>query len=607
VKRRRGLNPAKVKADIAALAEPAEGKPFRLRPDLSGRLSVALLCLLSASLLLISFAPFDQWYLAYVALVPWGLAVVAGERGRWTLLWAYLAGVVFWLAGVYWLTWITLPGYLALVGYLGVYWLVVGWLLRRAFRRGLPLWLVLPVLWVALEYARAHALSGFPWFFLAHSQYRRVLLIQVADLVGQYGVSVFVTMVNGVAIEALGQWLLRESSGAGRPVRQVLLGAALSSLACGFLLVYGWVRVGQRTTRPGPRIGVVQQAFPISLFRKSAPPEEVFARHRDNSLPLRGAGCDLVVWPESMLGHAGMDPQRVLALDPLALDPRTGRQFWSAEEQQMIRRYQADVRSLQALLAELRCPLLAGGPMTDPATGLPTNSALLFDRDSAGRICLRGRYDKMHLVPFGESVPFRRSWPALHRLLRRFVPEAMPQLAPGDRPVVFEIARVGKGGGGQCFGVAVPICYEGVFARVCCRLIMRGGRKKADVLVNISNDGWFILATARWTHASTELDQHLAQYVFRAVEFRVPVVRAVNTGISAYIDPTGRIVETVSGYGGRRKMVCGRLVADTVVDERVSLYSLLAEKVGDVFAWVLAAAAGIIVALLLGKRRKAKE
>ncbi len=607
MKRRRGLNPAKVKADIAALEESTRQRPARFRLDLSGRLSVALLCLLSAVLLLVGFAPFDRWYLAYVALVPWGLAVLGGGRARWAMLWAYLAGVIFWMAGAYWLTWITLPGYLALVVYLGLYWLLAGWLLRRAFRRGLPIWVVLPVVWVALEYARAHALSGFPWFFLAHSQYRRVLLIQVCDLVGQYGVSVFVAMVNGVLIDALGLWLFRRACGAARPVRHVVAGAAVSALACAFLVVYGYVRVGQKATRPGPTVGVVQQAFPISLFRKSAPPEEVFAKHRDNSLPLRGAGCDLVVWPESMLGYGGMDPEQILAIDPLAIDVRTGRRRWTAREQQMIRRCQADVRALQVLLADLGCPLLAGGPMTDPATGLPTNSALLFDRGPTGRIRLVGRYDKMHLVPFGESVPFRTTWPGLHRLLRRFVPEAMPQLAAGRKPVVFEITAGGEGDGDQRFGVVVPICYEGVFARVCRRLIMHNGRKRADLLVNISNDGWFVLATARWNHASTELDQHLAQYVFRAVELRVPVVRAVNTGISAYIDSNGRIVGTVRGYRGRRKMIGGRLVAHTLVDERVSLYSLIGDRVGDVFAWVLSAGAAVIAMFLLGKRRKSKE
>ena len=182
-------------------------------------------------------------------------------------------------------------------------------------------------------------------------------------------------------------------------------------------------------------------------------------------------------------------------------------------------------------------------------------------------------------------------------MLRRFVPEVMPQLDPGRRPVRFTIPWQERS-----FRFAVPICYEGVFARVCRTLAARADEKaRVDALVNISNDGWFVRVTPSRTHASTELDQHLAQYVFRAVENRVPVVRAVNTGISAHVDSCGRIVGVVA-HKGRRKMVGGCLVAQTLVDDRVSPYSL----VGDVFAQAvcIAAAAG---AGVLWLRRRAKD
>ena len=91
--------------------------------------------LAGAGLLLISFAPLDQWYAAYFALAVWGFGLLSCRHAKWAMLWAYLSGAAFWAAGAYWLTWVTMAGYLALAFYLGVYFLAAGWLLRVAHRR----------------------------------------------------------------------------------------------------------------------------------------------------------------------------------------------------------------------------------------------------------------------------------------------------------------------------------------------------------------------------------------------------------------------------------------------------------------------------------------
>ena len=613
-KRRLGLNPAKVKADIASLEIDGPDRPRARGEGISRRWIIAGLCLLSPLGLLASFAPLGQWYLAYVALVPWGLAVCASQRRR-TLWWAYLGGVVFWALGLYWLTWVTLAGYIPLVLYLGVYWLVAGAVMRRAWSRGWPMWIVLPLVWVALEYIRGSeiAISGFPWFQLAHSQYRQVRLIQVADVTGQYGVSLMVAMVNGLAIDGLGAWLFARPAGPRRPWRFVAIGAGACAASLVGMLAYGTFRLGQQTTRPGPKIAVVQQAFPISLWAEHAEPREIFKAHLSNSEGLVDAKPALLVWPESMVGHHDLIPSDIFELYKGidATDPTTGRAVWNTKQRDYIRMLHTDVRGLQGLLGRMGCPLLTGGAIEvtdplEPGRRLLTNSALLYELDGDGRIELARRYDKMHLVPFSESVPFRDGWPWLHRQLRGFVPEVMPQLVAGARVVRFEIDGRNGPQAGQRYRVVTPICYEGVFDRVCRQLVMHNGLKRADVIVNISNDGWFIFKTARWTHASAELDQHLAQYVFRAVENRVPVVRAVNTGISASIDSNGRIVEVIE-HRGRRKMVGGTLVASTLVDDRTSAYSWVGDRIGDVFAWVICAAAGLVAVFAFGKRRKVKE
>jgi apolipoprotein N-acyltransferase len=221
-----------------------------------------------------------------------------------------------------------------------------------------------------------------------------------------------------------------------------------------------------------------------------------------------------------------------------------------------------------------------------------------------------------------EYVPFKYSWPWFHKALRTFVPEVMSQLEPGAEFKRFELKR-----GERTWRLAPVICYEGTFARVCRRMVVREGRKDADILVNLSNDGWFVWRWGPWTGEGTaEHAQHLAHYCFRAVENRVPVVRAVNTGISASIDSNGRIVGAVSRDGGRAPMLTGTLllkspvdgpagarapatspagpaseIPQVLVDGRVSLYSI----VGDVFvqAVCLVAVAWVVWTLVAGRMR----
>lgn len=572
------------------------------------RVGAAGLCLLSAALLLASFPPFDLWPLAYVGLVPVTMVAVGAARGRWPLLWAYLGGMVFWGAGIYWLSWITWVGYAALIPYLGLYWLVPAWLLRRAHGRGWPMWLCLPTLWVALEYARGFALGGFPWFYLAHSQYLRAQLVQIADLTGQFGLSFFVGMVNGAMVDVLLGATAPRAGDRPRPWRKMVLAAAACVVAAAALLAYGAWRLGQQTTRPGPTLGVVQQAFPNSLFVPGAESQDIFEAHVRGSRAL--AGCDLVVWPESMIAYPNMDPAYWARLDPDAPSRENpARPAFTPQQQEIIRLYRQNLQTLSELIRQLDCPMLIGANMPllddDPSERLSFNSALLYERTPSGQLAIRARYAKMHLVPFGEYVPFRQDWPGLYRWLRSFVPEAMPQLKPGERVTRFEapIRRAPAGAPAtrpaRTFRFVVPICYEGAFDRDCREMVMADGRKAADVLINISNDGWFIhVRSDGSTHASTELEQHLAQYVFRAVETRVPVVRAVNTGISGAIDSNGRVRAKVQ-RDGQCKMVAAALAVQTLVDTRVSVYSL----VGNVFAVAATLAAALGAAILLGRAR----
>jgi apolipoprotein N-acyltransferase len=211
-------------------------------------------------------------------------------------------------------------------------------------------------------------------------------------------------------------------------------------------------------------------------------------------------------------------------------------------------------------------PIFFGSSAYEPGGGGPAralryyNSAFLVRPD--GR--RDGRYDKIHLVPFGEYVPFRRLLPFLSRVATGI---ASGDFTPGDQPVIFRID-------GRRFGAL--ICYEGIFPGLSRDLVNRG----ADLLVNITNDAWFGRSGAP--------GQHLQMAVFRAVEERAGLARAANTGISALIQPTGEIT-------ARTGLFTMTQITGPVAPK---LFRTFYARHGDVFAWACAAlaAAGLAVA-----------
>jgi len=674
-RRRHLLNPAKVKADFEAIDQPKTPVTSAGWFGLHRKLTVALLNVLTAVVMAVSFPlvthwPISgEWYLAYVGLVPWTLALAGSGSGRWALAWSFIGALLFW-STMYWLTWVTLVGYFPLILACSVFWLAAAIVIRAALRRNWPMWIVLPVVWVALEYGRAYTMTGYTWYNLSLSQYTRTGLLQICDLTGHYGVSFFVGMVNGTIVDlCLAPWRGRVEDGPKLAAR-VLPACGATLAALGILVSYGAWRISQssRTTTPGPVIGIVQQDFPISLDSPSTPAIRRIGRHVGlTRAALKGTGCELVIWPETMLPQwvnpemlqadiATMDVEKLRAMASMILgrdnaekyDPQTLRKELTLRLQRggrfklangtIVRVHSArDYACMVAdMAAELECPLLAGAttghPNPDPVDRwdhwVMRNSALWFEPVSPSdprypqRYLAAAQYAKRHPVPFSESVPFKRGWPWLHNVLRSFVPPSMPQLDAGTERTRFTLKR-SDASGKPPWRLAVAICFEGTFARRCREVVMQDGAKVADVLVNLSNDGWFVHKRGENFHdASTEHMQHLAMYCFRAVENRVPVVRAVNTGISASIDSNGRLVAMIQRFDGQTNVpgalllggrsVDGRDLSQrnpppqtaerVLVDDRVSPYSVI----GDVFA-VLVAVAALAVAVVLVIKARAER
>jgi apolipoprotein N-acyltransferase len=484
-----------------------------------------------------SLPPLELWPLAWLAPIPWLVLVrrpaLPGRRPYGQL---WLCGAAFWLAAVYWLVlphWSAAFGWLALAAYLGLYLPAFVGLARGAVHGlGLPLAVAAPCIWVGLELARAHLLSGFLMAALGHTQYRWIGLIQVSDLAGGYAVSFLVMWVAA--------WAARMLPADDRP-------AALWPLAPLVLLPaaalgYGAARNAGHLPRPGPTVALVQGSIDSQIKHDPAQARHIFDHYAHWTDRALAAGQpDLIVWPETMfpwtwftLAPGGQAPPNLTSSPELLI--------------------QTSRRGVQEALSPWRLPLLVGistAHMT-PQGVRRFNSALLVDAQGQPQ----DRYDKMHLVAFGEYVPLARFVPALYRLT------PLPLgLDAGQEPIALPAAGV---------LLAPNICYESTVPHLLRRqvrtLAARG--QPPDVLVNLTNDGWF--------HGSSELDMHLVCGVFRAVELRRPLLIAANTGFSAWIESDGRI----AGRGPRREP--GYVLARPGLDGRTSLY----ERWGDVGAGV---------------------
>lgn len=546
---------------------------------------------ISYVLLSLIFQPLAWWPLALVGLVPWAVATCRASRA-WVAHWlSFLGGWVFFAFNLSWLAPVTGLGYVALAFYLAIYWTLAAWALRTARRRGIaPVW-ALPVIWVACEYLRAFVMTGFPWLFIAHSFATVLPLIQISDITGAYGVTFVAAMVNGW-IATLVLWRLRRQP--GRMPRQIPIGAAATVVVLAATWLYGNWRLGQADAfAAGPRVAVVQEDYVLysSPPHSDAPPEVIFARYLQLAAKAALEKPDLVVFPETVWASV-QNKKFVLGEEPLiggkALTANWAYGRWCHAIMEHFARgdYLGANERLAEYLPVNPLPELAGHPVTVVVGAksidlfpdeLPEmkqyNSALVYNPDGSQR---DERYDKIHLVPFGEVVPFRGGrfhW--LYVQLNRLVPFSDGgtrhfSLTPGDEYTILDLEL----DEGRKYRFGTPICYEDVMPYVAREYVWGGGERRVDFLVNISNDGWFL--------RSAELPQHLAICVFRAVENRVGIARAVNTGISGFISPNGRQYSIVTDERGRRygPGVAGYRVDDVLIDRRWSFYGVY----GDWFA-----------------------
>jgi apolipoprotein N-acyltransferase len=442
------------------------------------------LSLASGLLLALAFPRIDLSFVAWFALVP--LFLVMEER---PLAAGFAAGAAFFGAILYWLNivmttyggldlFFSLVAYLLLVSYLALYFAATTWLSCRLRRfLGLPLWLLLPVVWVAVEFLRGHLLSGFPWASLGYSQHY-LCMIQSADLFGVYGISFVLILVNA-ALAAT--WRTLRSPGG--PWRG-WLPLTLAMLVLGANAGYGWFRLHEPLDERPQNLSValIQGNVDQGVKWDPAFKQATIDRYRQLSVSAgQTAPLDLIVWPESAT------PFYFNPLEPLL----------------------AEVMEVPLLTG---AQLLFGAPAYEVTSGTVRylNSAFLLSRRGE----VEGRSDKIHLVPFGEYNPLERVFPWLGKLVH-----GVGDFSPGHlRPLALTEGKAG-----------VLVCFEAIFPAIARDYVRLG----CGLLVSITNDAWFGRSSAPY--------QHLAITRFRAVENRIWIARAANTGVSAFIAPSGRV------------------------------------------------------------------
>ncbi len=481
--------------------------------------------LLSAALLTLSYPPFNFSYMAWFGLIPL-LVAVRGENKWQAFFTGYITGLLFFGVTLYWVGYVAIIGVVVLALYLALYFgaFAAGVeILSLQFSRPRMRFAVLvSALWVALEYLRAHMFTGFGWALLGHTQWENLPLIQIADTTGAYGVSFLIVFTN-VLISSK----IKKKIKGTKPESRYL---ALLVIVLIVTAVYGYYRLDQkfdRTLNP-VKVSVIQGNIPQSEKWDEKFADSILNKYISLTKEAANDKPDLIIWPETSVPG-------FLETDQALFDKVT------------------------ALAKELNTYLLVGTQTERvPRKARYYNSAVLIS--SEGEVIKR--YDKTHLVPFGEYVPLGDS---VFSFVKAHY-DMGEDYSAGKEYTIFEIPA-GKEGKAK---FAVLICFEDVFPELAREFVKR----YADFLVVITNDAWYMKSGAPYQHAQSS--------VFRAIENRINVIRCANTGYSCFIDQKGKIVNSVKSVSGERIFVTGYATSNVTPAKAISFYF----KHGDLFAWI---------------------
>ena len=507
------------------------------------RIPSLILSALSGLFLILIFPQFNLEFLAWFALIPL-LFAIQNQPLRTVAARGFFAGMIFYFFSLSWVT-NTLINYgnipvnlsfliLALLAAYLSFYISLFCVLTVKWSRGKPVYffLLAPLVWTSLEYLRStHMTFGFSWMGLGYSQFQTLAIIQPAEITGIYGVSALIVLVNAALHFFLNTWIFHLNAHDGRRMSYRVIG--VTTLVVGFWVGWGnWalnLTKSQIESSPKIRVALAQGNIEQHLKWNKLYQQPTMELYKKLTLQAAKEKPELIVWPEATTPfYYGLDP--------------------------------IGTKYVQDLVRTSGTPLLFGSPYKKKVGG----KELVYNR--AFLISNQGEtidvYDKMHLVPFGEFVPFRQALFFIEKMV-----EIIGDFGLGKRATVFTLNN---------YQLGVSICYEIIFPD----LVRQPVKNGAEYLVNITNDAWFGKSAASY--------QHISMAALRAVENRTPIVRAANTGISGFIDATGQIRNTTQLF--KRE-----LIVDEITPNKGprTFYS----KFGDIFSYLCLALVAIITFL----------
>jgi apolipoprotein N-acyltransferase len=444
--------------------------------------------LLAASLGILAFPPVGIWPLSYVAMVPFlDAARQMPPRQAWK--WGYWSGFVFFSGLLYWIGLnsgaplpLSMASMIALVAILATIWGLSAWAVSRAAIKFSLLWVVALFVFVYVfqEVWWGTGELSFPWAVWGLTQIGFLPAAQIADVVDIFGLSSWVLVINGLLflIWRFPPWRKRA----------VVLAVVVFLIP----LMYGFIRIATFHFGPPVAVAAVQASTPAEeKWQMGA--EDILDEHLRISQPLAATDVQLIVWPETAT--------------PMPLRFRV-----------------PSVQKIQNFVDSSGSALITGATdyENDRERGLlPYNAAFLF-RPGTRELLSSA---KIHLVPFGERIPWQSTFPFLGRIRL-----GQAEFQPGKGPVVYPASA-------NVPPMGCLICFEVLFPEIAGDLVTGG----AQILTHLTNDGWYGNTSGPY--------QHLELTRLRAIAARRSIVRAANTGVSALIDPTGHVQKRL-GYNG---------------------------------------------------------
>lgn len=506
----------------------------------------------SGILLFFSFPPYKTANFGFIALIPLLIALKSEKRLVHCGLLGFICGLFFFLGLLSWISgiefyqtprWMFGVGWIFIALLFSIYFFIFGigfgFLEKRVGQCHV---LIAPFLWTTLEYIRSmYPMGGFTWGILGYSQYQNLPIIQIADITGVFGISFLLLLINSAITSFfLDARKFREKS-AKKDATSIRIFPVYTNLSLSFSLLiivlvfgYGWNTFNKQRFVPDVKIAIIQGNIKME---------------------------DKEGWQLSKQRIL----QRLIALSQKAGKYQPNLIIWS---ETAVVDFSQEVRDrLSQLACETKSYLLIGAPYIDQKNNY-YNSVFLISHQ--GKIVKR--YDKIHLVPYGEMLPYEKHF----QWLRKVLPYA-GCFSQGQEFTVFKMPILDRL---RIVKFNALICFEGIFGDLTRRFI----NQQSQFIINISNDAWSRTTAAYY--------QHFSMDVFRAVENKAYFLRAGNTGISAIIDPIGRITKQL------KTDKQGIIVSEISLSKKKTFYT----RYGDLFAQLC-----VIITIGLMLTRKKRE